>query len=985
MLEANEAGLVRKRSRMKGGTITGKKQYSKPVSGENQSVPKHRKERVKDIATRDQIIRSIRANHVCRDLDETETEHIMKAMQYFEFAPGESVVTQGDVGVYFFVVVEGSLEVSTGGKMVNTLGPGTAFGDTALLYDCPRTATVAVSASGPAGLWGTDGDVFRRILREHSKKSLAANREFIEQMCLFDGMSIGEKELVVGLTLIHTTCEAGDRVITENEEPTTVYIVRQGSLSFIRGGSIGASGVLQGGGKFADLRQGDCFGWRGVLYRERHNATVVADEHCELVAISVQQLVEVLGSDFAAGLERSYLLSVLRNMPVMDLLERSQIQQIALAFETQFHEAGEACAKDARIVIVVDGEATGQSASGEAVTMRRGQWCHDEALANLVQDPVGETAGDSKARPAALVGLHEGLVPVGHGCRLATLTKKGLERSLLGMRASGRSNTTQSSLDGDEALWYLRKVVVAKRVPIFKDLSKAQVECLADALELNTYEQGDQVLTQNEVGTSFFIIKSGKALVSIDGQVVRTLGPDAVFGERAVILKERRSATVEITSTEAELWSMEKAVFEGIVPEIMRESLRENLVHQSEHHTLKMLKHVQFIGAGSFGSVRMVEQKRTGVRYALKRIKKEDGVPEEVEQEIKILCQLDHPFMLKLTASFETADSIYMLTELFTGGQLYEVINDELGVLDRYDAQFYVGSIVIMLEALYEQDIIYRDLKPENVMLDSHGYLKLVDFGLAKRLDKDFGRTYTIVGTLFYMAPEVIRGRGYGFECDIWSLGVMFYEFVCGCLPFGEGADDDSEILGDILESDLQFPPRYSDAKGKRLLKGLLEKDSEKRLGVTGDGFEDIRNHKWFQADRGDGDLFSQILGRELEPPIVLNKERFSKKAVKLCTDSDADELGKDDQTDLGCRVLAAFKSIDKNGDGFIEQEELTDILTRLQPKLFTPSAMSAIMKAVDKNGDGVIAYDEFVRWVFQDDDANLLGAFRDAIKLDFH
>merc|ERR1719199_1596233 len=180
-----------------------------------------------------------------------------------------------------------------------------------------------------------------------------------------------------------------------------------------------------------------------------------------------------------------------------------------------------------------------------------------------------------------------------------------------------------------------------------------------------------------------------------------------------------------------------------------------------------------------------------------------------------MLGEIDHPFILQLVKSFYTDSSIYILTELITGGQMHEQMQ-KMGVLTRKQAQFYVGSLVLILEFLHDKNIVYRDLKPENVMLDPQGYLKLVDFGLAKKLDT--GKTYTFSGTLFYMAPEVIEGHGYTICVDVWSLGVMFYEFVCGSMPFGDGSVDDAEILTSVLGDKLEFPTKYNDNAGKKLL-----------------------------------------------------------------------------------------------------------------------------------------------------------------------
>lgn len=145
---------------------------------------------------------------------------------------------------------------------------------------------------------------------------------------------------------------------------------------------------------------------------------------------------------------------------------------------------------------------------------------------------------------------------------------------------------------------------------------------------------------------------------------------------------------------------------------------------------------------------------------------------------------ISFPMMLSFVKSFKDAQHIYFLLEYIKGSELFDVIR-EIGVLKKAVGRFYISSLILSVEYLHMKNIIYRDLKPENVMVESDGYLKLIDMGTAKELKQNKGfRTFTIIGTPHYMAPEVMQGKGYTFAVDIWSLGVLLYEFVCGSLPF---------------------------------------------------------------------------------------------------------------------------------------------------------------------------------------------------------
>jgi cGMP-dependent protein kinase len=128
--------------------------------------------------------------------------------------------------------------------------------------------------------------------------------------------------------------------------------------------------------------------------------------------------------------------------------------------------------------------------------------------------------------------------------------------------------------------------------------------------------------------------------------------------------------------------------------------------------------------------------------------------------------------------------------EYVKGFELFDIIR-EIGILSKGIGRFYMSSLVLSIEYLHLKNIIYRDLKPENVMVENDGHLKLIDMGTAKKLTSNKGfRTFTMIGTPHYMAPEVMQGKGYSFAADIWSLGVVMYEFLCGELPFANKLEE---------------------------------------------------------------------------------------------------------------------------------------------------------------------------------------------------
>lgn len=150
---------------------------------------------------------------------------------------------------------------------------------------------------------------------------------------------------------------------------------------------------------------------------------------------------------------------------------------------------------------------------------------------------------------------------------------------------------------------------------------------------------------------------------------------------------------------------------------------------------------------------------------------------------------MNFPFIMGFVRTFKDDISVYFLVQYIKGMELFDVIR-ELGLLNKEQTQYYVGIMIFALEHLHSKGIVYRDLKPENIMVDENGVMKLIDLGTAKSIEKLKGlRTYTIIGTPHYMAPEVIIGKGYSYQVDLWSVGICCYEFLCGGVPYAEEID----------------------------------------------------------------------------------------------------------------------------------------------------------------------------------------------------
>ena len=221
-------------------------------------------------------------------------------------------------------------------------------------------------------------------------------------------------------------------------------------------------------------------------------------------------------------------------------------------------------------------------------------------------------------------------------------------------------------------------------------------------------------------------------------------------------------------------------------------------------------KEIAILGVGTFSRVRMMQY--AGVTYAMKMMKKVkvDQLKQKthIMNEKETMIEMNHPFLLRLVSTYKDSVYLYMLLELCQGGELFSRLL-ELKTLDEDTTRFYAGCIVLGLEALHGKDNIYRDLKPENILLDAQGYVKIVDFGFAKKVTD---RTYTTCGTPEYVSPEMLEHDGHNKATDYWTLGIFIYECLCGTTPFAANnyLNTYDKILAFAKRGKLKWPSAFT-------------------------------------------------------------------------------------------------------------------------------------------------------------------------------
>ncbi|XP_061560262.1 cGMP-dependent protein kinase 2 isoform X2 [Phycodurus eques] len=402
-----------------------------------------------------------------------------------------------------------------------------------------------------------------------------------------------------------------------------------------------------------------------------------------------------------------------------------------------------------------------------------------------------------------------------------------------------------------------------------KDLNDVQLSKIIDSMEEVKYQNKDVIVREGAEANTFYIILKGEVLVtkSVNGlqKQIRRMGKGEHFGEQALIREVLRTATCAAEGP-VTCFSIDKEVFEETIPVEHLELFDDSKMLQETHapeksslsSTLRLKDLVPVVyqegrfqgdpvtlGVGGFGRVELMTALNHGKYYAMKRVSKKHIVGKRQEEHVlfekKILKAIQCDFIVRLHATFKDTRYIYMVMEFCGGGEIWTKLK-EVGRFDEQMAVFCTACVVEAYAYLHKKSIMYRDLKPENLMLDACGYVKLVDFGFARELVRG-EKTYSFVGTPEYMAPEIIKNQGHDFAVDFWSLGVLIYELLVGSPPFS--SSEPQKIYSKILDGVLKYPPYLSEA-AKSIISKLCRPRPGQRLGNTKNGIQEVRHHRWF-------------------------------------------------------------------------------------------------------------------------------------------
>lgn len=407
-----------------------------------------------------------------------------------------------------------------------------------------------------------------------------------------------------------------------------------------------------------------------------------------------------------------------------------------------------------------------------------------------------------------------------------------------------------------------------------KDLELNQLAILMEEVQ---YEKGKYLAEAGKpCDMKLWIIRKGNLILKDPKSTAssRHLKNGDHFGEESLCGDpDQISAVDAVCEDDLTAWVLTREQAEGVLGDSQRLDgfgtiLRKDSIDGSSV-TLQDLKKHRVLGEGAFGRVWLVEHKQLRKVYALKTMAKDRLIQTKqidmILREKNFLKILRHPFILHSVATFQDDHYLYLILPMISGGELFNVLHGQKqqGVgLPNKNAAFYSACVTEALGYFHSRSIAYRDLKLENVLIDEQGYCVIVDLGFAKVVTD---KTYTLVGTPEYLAPEILLSKGHDKAVDYWSLGVLTYELLAGVSPFFRVLSTEMEMFRRIVRGAYNTPEYFSN-DAKDLISKLLNRKEMERLGNLSRGAMDVKAHSWFEDS---GVNFTSLLAKKVEAPWI--------------------------------------------------------------------------------------------------------------------
>lgn len=733
------------------------------------------------------------------DSSAQDLDRFVEAMSFFTFQAGDIVVREDELPHYLFLLAEGRIGLSYKGNSLGEVSREDEFSLDSFFGETPRATTG--QALEPTGLWGVDKDTFNELYKQFKREESARLKMYLDSAPVFMNLLPVQKESLQKVMEI-IRLEAGALVVQEGSIGNSCFLIKVGTVACSKDGV-----------EIRRLGPGEIFGEQTLLYGGLRTATVRTVTTTVLWKVESEDMVLVLGDHLDRIIYRNSIRIAFDGNSLLSRLSLKQKDRLISRMNIATFIRGNVgiSTKSNQLFVVLHGSL--QSSLNPANTLQ---------TFSIIG--VLESNSESKRKVEDFLVTSDTAV-------IACIDQETMEVRLQGSIVSAIGcRPTPSDL---------------KKFSLFQEESDAVLRSLAKCAVVRSFSPGEVIISEENCGSSLYVIASGEVDVTQKDSFLRSLGVLDYFGERAVLHHSHRTATVTACA-DTLCWSFEK---EKLPIQNQKDSMRRRLLWriqlQDDPTQLADLVVVRRIPKDVPGASFLVIHSTKLTFYMLQVVEKTALTPQgqcDFEREKAILQSLYHPFLLPYIKFLEDSRFTYILTvyiENFT--DLFEVLRDFGRPLTNDEGKFYISCLVLFVEFLHRRKIAIRNLQPEIILIDASGYPQICNLEYAKKLSE---KTFTMIGTPHYMPPEMITSKGYGLAVDYWSLGVILYESLCGKVPFGEDEVLPMKVYSQVLNGELSFPAEIDDC-AREVIDSLLERQPSRRAKGS---LCKLKKLPWFQG-----------------------------------------------------------------------------------------------------------------------------------------
>ena len=710
----------------------------------------------------------------------------------------KTLFKKGNEGTEFYIIKKGKIQIHTeyGDKY---LKDWETFGELALIQNGRRTATaIAIERSE---LFMLNGVHFREILKKINENGLNEKLNLLKSNALFSVLGNNKLKAISNI-MINCIFKGGETIVYKNDVGDSIYIIKSGEVQCLDKNE--DNNKIK---KIRLLQAKDYFGEGSILFDMKRTVNIkVLEPSMECYQISKFNLEVILGPDFKQIIISSICKNAFAKSKYMKHFANPNY------FKKMMENGEMKNYEDKEIIIPSD------SLTSKIYIILMGNLMEEST--DIIVAKRGELYGDSLIKNGKY--LPRNIV--------ASFSLKVVEFDLNDIVAN-IGIKLQNKKSFHKIFKIFEDVDNLRKISLFKGTSIPKLVDIVMLMKIKNYKENDIIFKEGEIGDKLYMIKSGRVKVFTENRYVRELGEGSCFGEVALLFDKPRTATV-VAAMNCKICYLTKEDFTSLVDENMLNYLADKLdLEEGYNIEINDLYYAKGLGHGKFGNVSLVHNKKHF--FAIKAVSRKAAEKQKILikyfiQERNILLTLDNPFVMKLLKTFKTENNIFFLLEYIKGRGMNKYLNSrsQIKLLNEKETIFYTANILLALDYLNSRQVCHRDLKPDNIIIDEKGYLKIIDFGTSIIIDKNY--TNTVTGTPHYMAPEILLGQGYGFSCDYWSLGIIAYETYYGIYPFGRNAKDPIDVYKEVIKKDVIYNGGLN--KIIQLIGGLLTKNETHRI-----------------------------------------------------------------------------------------------------------------------------------------------------------